>query len=488
MYRKLRIALATLFFCSLTLMLLDFTGTLHHWLSWTARVQFLPALLALNVGVVVVLAALTLLLGRVYCSVVCPLGVLQDIIWITGRRPRQVFTRAKNWLRYGVLALFTVLIVAGCTQIAALIAPYSAFARMTATLFQPLYKLANNALALGAERIDSYAFYHTDVLWHGGAALAVSVATLLVIAVLARRGGRTWCNTICPVGTVLGFLARFAWLRPHIDTAKCTGCGQCARQCKASCIDPKTHRIDLSRCVACMDCLNACRQGTISYSHAPAEPAAPATAADGGRRAFLVGALTATAAATLAQKKRAVDGGLAAIEDKVAPQRQTPILPPGAGTAAHFAQHCTACQLCVSECPGGVLRPSDDLATLMQPRAGFEHGWCRPECTRCANVCPTGALKPLTPEVKASTQIGHAVWIRKNCLPATQGTHCGNCARHCPAGAITMVPLRKDDADAPLVPAINAARCIGCGACENLCPARPFSAIVVEGHEQQRQR
>ena len=190
-------------------------------------------------------------------------------------------------------------------------------------------------------------------------------------------------------------------------------------------------------------------------------------------------------AALRAQEKK-VDGGLAVIEDKKAPQRYTSLTPPGSIGARHFFQHCTACQLCVSVCPNGVLRPSTDLARLMQPVMSYERGYCRPECTKCGDVCPTGAIRPLTVADKTAVQVGHAVWIRKNCVPLTDGVECGNCARHCPAGAIQMVPSDGANPASPKIPVVNEERCIGCGACENLCPARPFSAIYVEGHELHR--
>jgi formate hydrogenlyase subunit 6/NADH:ubiquinone oxidoreductase subunit I len=203
---------------------------------------------------------------------------------------------------------------------------------------------------------------------------------------------------------------------------------------------------------------------------------------DTSKRAFLLTSVALSTAA-LAQEGKKVDGGLAVIEDKVASKRQTPITPPGSLSMANLSKRCTACQLCITECPNGVLRPSSDLNHFMQPTVSYERGYCRPECTRCSEVCPTGAINLLTKADKSATQIGHAVWIEKNCIPLTDGWECGNCARHCPAGAIEMVPSDPDDESSPLVPAVNETRCIGCGACENLCPARPFSAIHVEGHE-----
>ena len=185
----------------------------------------------------------------------------------------------------------------------------------------------------------------------------------------------------------------------------------------------------------------------------------------------------------LAQAGKKVDGGLAEIVDRTPPQRKTRITPPGSVSASNMQHHCTACQLCVAQCPNDVLRPSGDLLTLMQPTLSFEHGFCRPECTRCSEVCPTGAICPIDAAQKTSIQIGHAVWIRDNCVVLTDGVDCGNCARHCPTGAIMMVPTDPDDDESPMVPAVDHTKCIGCGQCEYVCPARPFGAIYVEGNE-----
>jgi len=122
----------------------------------------------------------------------------------------------------------------------------------------------------------------------------------------------------------------------------------------------------------------------------------------------------------------------------------------------------------------------------MQPEMSYEKGACRPECTRCSQLCPSGAIKPITREEKSSLQIGHAVWISKNCIVNTDKVSCGNCARHCPNGAIQMIKRDANKPDSPLIPVVNTERCIGCGTCEYVCPARPFSAIYVEGHEVHR--
>lgn len=498
MLRKIRLTLAVVFFIFITALFLDFTGTIHAWLGWTANIQFLPALLALNVSVVASLIALTLLLGRVYCSVICPLGVFQDIVsWTSGRRKKKKFrfsySPEKRMLRYGMLGLFLVALIAGAGSFVALLAPYSAYGRIASNLFAPIYKGGNNLLAYLAERADSYAFYETTIWIKNLPVLALALVTFAALFVLAWRNGRTYCNTLCPVGTILGLLSRFSLFRPVLDTQKCKQCGLCARRCKSACIDDKNHRIDYSRCVACMDCLDVCKHGAIRLQSrlkkqdtpsTAAHPTAPPAQIDETRRGFLSATALLGATATLKAQEKKRDGGLAVIEDKKIPARAHPLLPPGAVDARHFAQHCTGCQLCVSVCPNDVLRPATAFATLMQPEMSYERGYCRPECTRCSEVCPAGALQPLTAAEKSSTRIGHAVWIKKNCIPLVDGVACGNCARHCPSGAILMVSSDPEDPNALQIPVVNVERCIGCGACEHLCPARPFSAIYVEGHEK----
>ncbi|MDO4159249.1 MAG: 4Fe-4S binding protein [Prevotellaceae bacterium] len=499
MLRKIRITLAALVFVLITLLFLDVTGALHVWLGWLAKIQFFPALLALNVGILALLIIGTLIFGRIYCSVICPLGILQDIISnVHTRRKKNRFrySPAKSILRYSVLVVFIAAFIAGIGSLVALLSPYSSYGRIAENLFRPVWGAGNNVLASIAEHFDSYSFYATDVWIKSMPTFVIAAVSLVVIGFLAWRGGRTYCNTICPVGTILSFLARFSWLKIHIDSDKCNKCGLCSRNCKAACIDFKNHNIDYSRCVVCGNCIGKCHKSAISYVHPSKKTSIKETPSntektenkpvDGNRRSFLLGAALATTAAAIAQEKKKVDGGLAVIEDKVAPERATPLTPPGSYSAQNMAKHCTACQLCVSACPNGVLRPSTDLMKFMQPMMSYERGYCRPECTRCSDVCPTGAIKPITRADKSSTQIGHAVWVSKNCVPLVDGVECGNCARHCPTGAITMINMDSKDENSPKIPAVNVSRCIGCGACENLCPARPFSAIYVEGHEMHR--
>lgn len=566
MLRKIRITLAAICFVAVTLLFLDFTGTLHLWFGWLAKIQFLPAVLALNFVVIAILLVLTLLFGRIYCSVICPLGIFQDCVSNLssrrkGKKARFSYSKEIKWLRYGVLVLFVIALVAGLNALVALLAPYSAYGRMVQSLLAPVWQWGNNLLAWIAERQDSYAFVTKDVWLKSLPTLIVAAVTFVVVVVLAWRNGRTYCNTICPVGTTLSFFSRFAMFRPVIDKSKCKSCHACERKCKAACIDVDNHKIDYSRCVDCFDCIDSCRLGALKYrfawgrgvgsgstgaktpQNAPvgskmtsdeskngqnrssevpasvAEPvvrqgsptaevtdngkgvstidatspvAEPVEATNKGRRAFLVGGAAVIGGSLLSSipmraeeeeiKDKKRDGGFAEVLPKKAPNRKTPITPFGSESVEKFYKHCTACQLCVTVCPNNVLRPSSRLEHLMQPEMSFEKGYCRPECVKCSEVCPAGAILKITPEEKTEWKVGTAGVDYDLCVVNRDGVSCGNCAHHCPVGAIRMVRKNPDDEKSPRIPSVNEEKCIGCGACENLCPSRPISAITVNGY------
>lgn len=485
--RTIRIVLATFFFVAVTLLFLGLGTQFNLWLSWVAQVQFLPALMALDFAILIGLILLTLLFGRLYCSVICPLGVMQDLFGWMGKKQkknRYSYSSEKKWLRYGVLVIFVICLVLGFAPVTTLLAPYSAYGRIVHSLFRPLYDLLNNALAAIDTHFEWYVIPHHELWLRSVTTLVVALLTLIVLGMLAWRNGRTYCNSVCPVGTILSFFARFSFFRVQVDKSKCNQCSLCEKNCKASAIDSKSGTVDYSRCVTCGDCLDKCKQDALHYQPllSLAKKPSSATPVSSERRAMITGTLLAVGSAAMAQAKIKVDGGLAAIEEKQVPHRETPLTPPGSLSARNLQQHCTACQLCVSACPNHVLRPSSDPLRLMQPEMSFERGFCRPECNECSQVCPTQAILPIQAEDKTAIRIGRAVWIADNCIPVANGDSCNACAHHCPAEAIMMVDYTTKEGRTTQVPAIDAEKCIGCGKCEYLCPARPFSAIYVEGY------
>lgn len=490
MLRKIRIALAALFLVGITLL---FFGIGAQWWGWMAKIQIVPSCLALNFAVLAVIVVVTLLAGRVYCAVICPLGVFQDLALSIrqklgkainksrvkhGRKPlagavkKFEYHAERPWLRYTVMVLFIAGILAGVQVLIALIAPYSAYGRIVRSVIETA---AGNAGAV----------------WP---LVLVGAVTFVVIVALAATCGRAWCNNICPVGSFLGIFSRASLFRPVIDADKCIECHSCGKRCRSGCIDTSTRSIDYSRCVDCMDCIDECKVGAIRFRYY-GKPFGKETAAqdvkdagsgkvDEGRRAFMgtvafltaAGASQASAFAEDGTVDVKADGGLAPLKPKRIPERSGRLVPFGAGSVKAFYDRCTACQLCVSSCPNGVLRPSGDLEHLLQPQMGYENGYCRPECNICSTVCPAGAILPFQPEEKLIMHIGTAHVDLSLCLVNRDGIECGNCARHCPVGAIRMV-----DFEGRKVPSVIEDRCTGCGACENLCPSRPISAITVNG-------
>lgn len=462
MLRKIRLAAAALFFAGITLL---FVGIGHQWWGWMAKLQFLPSCMALNFAAIAFVLLLTLVFGRIYCSVICPMGVFQDLVIRVrkllspkGRKPKRHFVKEPRIVRYGVLALVIMTALTFSQLLLTILAPYSAYGRMVRSI-------------VGLSRGESLA----------PALLITAAATLVVICVCAWIWGRGWCNTVCPVGSVLGLVSRFSLFKVSIDQSQCVSCRKCEKGCKSSCIDIDTHTIDHSRCVDCFDCLDSCPKGGIKFRFSLPRKAktGPVTeSVDKGRRAFMATtALVGGSLALGAQNKR-LDGGLADVIDKTSPERSERLVPFGAESVKDFYDRCTACQLCVSNCPNGVLRPSTDIGHFLQPQMGYEKGWCRPECTTCSQVCPAGAIRPLKAEEKLTHKIGTAKVNLSLCLAAKDEAGCGNCSRHCPVGAVRMV---KTDGYHRNIPVVAEAQCIGCGACEYLCPARPISAITVDG-------
>ena len=486
MLKKIRVLFAVVIGAMITFYFLDIAGLTAGWPN-LARLQFVPALLSGSFVVLIALLLATVLFGRIYCSVICPLGIFQDVAaWVAkkiNRKKHYNYSPDKQTLRYGVLGGVIVSFFIGATVLLSLTDPYSAYGRMVVNVLRPLYLLANNLLAWGFNSFGNYAFYHMDIYILSVSSFVVGVITFVLIAFLAWRYGRTWCNTACPVGTLLGFFARYSIWRIQIDVQKCVKCGLCERKCKAGCIDSKLKKVDHSRCVDCYNCLSVCHHHALKYSPVWRKPGyIPEEKVDTSKRQFL----STWLALSLAVPGKVFAQGEAKVKNNKSWQKEHPLSPPGSQSAGHLLNHCTACHLCVTKCPSHVLKPAFmdyGLAGMMQPKMDFEHGFCNFDCTVCADVCPNGALLPLTKEEKHRLQVGRVVFVRDNCIVHTDGTSCGACSEHCPTQAVSMVPYKNG----LTIPSVNPDICVGCGGCEYVCPVRPFRAIYIEGNPVHKQ-
>lgn len=481
MLKKIRVTLSIVIFAFITMYFLDFRGFIPESLSFLTEIQFVPALLSLSIIILISLVLLTLLFGRAYCSSICPMGIYQDIVaWLSKKRnkkKRYKYSKSKDALRWSVLGATIVAFIFGFNFLVGLLDPYGAYGRIATHLFRPIYLEGNNLLASIFTSFNNYTFYKVGIYLLSVSSTVIALITLLAIGYMAWRGGRTYCNTICPVGTTLGLMSEYSLFKIQFVDEKCNMCGLCAMKCKASCIDSNNKKVDHNRCVTCFNCIEICNRNAMKYTIGKPKrdvEISPNTinSINESKRRFISASL---AVGLAAGKLMAQD-----ILPKKELKRQTPISPPGSLSFDNLKEKCISCHLCVSKCPSHVIKPAFleyGLGGVMQPKMYFDHGFCNYDCTVCGDVCPTGAITPLSVEEKNHTQMGKVHFILENCIVYYDETSCGACSEHCPTQAVHMVPYK----DHLTIPETDPSICVGCGGCEYVCPAIPYKSIYVEG-------
>lgn len=542
-----RVIAATAIFIAALLSFLNFS------MGWETNhilhIQFVPALLSLAAGTLgvalplIILLLLTLIFGRVYCSFLCPTGILQDIIGrlarpftrrtrtnphspgagahntsagshssgasagsstSTGSSTSAGYHKPHSILRYIILIATGLLFALGLAWPLTLLDPYSLFGKIASQFFGSIEIFLNNALANIFPNSIPYLKYTSIAT----VSFIYGTIALVTLILFSAAHGRLYCNTICPVGTLLGLIGSKSLFQIRIDSNACKHCNACAKNCKSNCIDIKGQKVDTERCVVCFNCLQHCKFGALHYSlRRPAASISSSTASTGATSASSTGT---SAASTQPSEK--VDKGLrttlaglaglgtAIIANKGTDSRFIPIkeyrekhlpenlrasqelgiMPPGAGRLEHFKQNCTGCYACVAACPGDVIKPATfeyGPDGILLPTLKYNGHFCGYECNACSSACPSGALSPLTLKEKKRTAIGKAIYMAGKCIVFQAGTDCGACDEHCPTKAITMVPVPGKSF--LYYPKLNRDLCIGCGGCEYICPQKPKAIKVV---------
>ncbi|MFH0893791.1 MAG: 4Fe-4S dicluster domain-containing protein [Bacteroidota bacterium] len=484
----MRVAVSLVFFLLYLFLFIDIAGFFSQELmNVFTTLQFFPSLLSFAyshepetlAGFILVLI-LTFFFGRIYCSTLCPLGTMQDIILFVKRKifRKKKFKLKKSmlWLGYSFAFLLCFQLFLGGNIIANLTEPFSLFGKITLGMISPVYVFANNLLAGWLNESGNYLFLQFDARPFSGELFVFSLLFLLFFVVLNYFAGRFWCASLCPAGSTLGFISKFSVFKIRIKEDACNHCNSCVRVCKSGCIDQKNFHVDMRRCILCFNCLQSCpEQGMVYSRNKTNTKSIPILNSQGNaRREFFMSSSLAGfgIAGTLMNHKLKVESS----------RSKLPVSPPGSIGVHRFADRCTACHQCVSQCPSGVLRPTlleYGVTGMMIPKMDFTRSFCNYECSLCSQICPTRALLPLDNAEKKKTQIGIAIFEEKLCVVVTEGTDCGACAEHCPTGAIEMINYKNG----VLIPKVADEFCVGCGACEHACPVRPVRSIIIKSNE-----
>ncbi|WP_099465625.1 4Fe-4S dicluster domain-containing protein [Parabacteroides provencensis] len=501
--KGLRVLLSILFFVPIFLFFIDFAGILPDKTGKLLHIQLIPAILSGMGGIVILQLILALIFGRIYCSTICPAGILQDIInriYCIGKKKKNGVRRFKyhrpaNVLRYTLLAFTIVMGALGIMELCLLLDPYSNFGRIATNLFRPVIMWSNNLLADVLMKMDNYSLYHVTISTVTTTSLVSSIIVLLVFIMMVAFRGRLFCNTLCPIGASLSLVSRFSLFRISFDKNACTHCGNCEHTCKAEAISSQDLTVDASRCVDCFNCVSSCAKGGLQYRFRPlfkkeinqtetTQTLNSTEVQTNSRRTFIATATTVAASLPIisviangVRKRKRNRNGASCGKG----QKWPPVTPPGSLSLERFKDKCTACHICVVKCPSQVLRPAGTeygFDYMLKPHLAYISSYCNYECTVCADVCPAHAIQPLTKEEKATTQVGIATFFINRCIVKTEGTDCGACSEHCPTQAVHMIPYKGT----LTIPDVNPDLCIGCGGCESICPVRPMRAIIVKSN------
>ncbi len=462
---------------------------------------------------------LSLLLGRVFCGWICPMGTALDLLErlfkMRGRRPSQ----APPWRRvkyYLLLALLVTMILPAAhrsprepslSRSVGLSAAYAAdpIALLTRTLTLSGVPPVQWSITFARDVNTAWAYgpltenrpWLERLFWRFGAALSwfarpgspphhfrLGLLTFVIFAAIVALGSlarRFWCRNLCPLGALLGLLGRISPLRLRVSD-KCTNCLRCVNECKMGAIleDPKKYRG--GECIWCYSCLAVCPEEAISVTTGRALSGRD-DRVDPERRRVLEAIGIGVAAVVLPKvdwSTKPTQGGERVL--KLSSERL--IRPPGARAEEAFVTACVRCGECMKVCPTNTLQPAfgeGGIEALGTPILVPRMGPCSDMCDACGQVCPTGAIQPFRAEEKKHLFLGTATIDRSKCIAWAYGRQCVVCDEACPYDAIY-----PDVLDGLPRPVVDDRVCVGCGQCEYVCPVEPRAAIRVSSSGDKR--
>ena len=337
----------------------------------------------------VLVLLLTVLFGRIYCSVLCPFGILQEIFaFLRGKRKN---TKHRNYgFKYLIAAVVFGCMIGGSALLIRYIDPYTIFA---------------NAISVSIFGI-------------------IFTAVVLILVLLKNR---FFCTNVCPVGTILGLISKLSVNKINMDKDACVSCGMCANSCPSGCIDYNEKTVDNEMCVKCFKCISVCPKNAMKYGKQKIE-------FNFKRRRLIweLGALAVLAAGYSAGVN---------FTKNIAKKVKDIILPAGAVNANRMANKCLNCNLCINNCTNKILVKADDKFNAVHIDYKKGLGYCEYNCNKCSEVCPSGAIKKQSLEQKQNTRIAMAVVNEYECI------ECKMCMEVCPKNAIYVSDNGKTKVD-----------------------------------------
>ncbi len=444
------------------------TGLAARWVGAWA----LPAAL-------VILSAL--LAGRVFCGYVCPMGTTIDCgdRLVRGRRKGDRPGRDLSGLKYGLLAFVLGAAALGISLVF-LVSPLPLITRFYGLVLQPVAALSGDQILQWvrplADHFDIRRLMYAEI---DTPRFATQLFVLLFFAgvfAAALLTPRFWCRYLCPSGAVLALCSPRPRVGRRVDDS-CIQCGKCAEKCPMAAIPQASPEVTRSReCIVCRTCEAVCPVDAIHFGTGRSEVRVEGYAPSLSRRGFLFSGLAGAGTAALSLTGLHAVHGKAA-EGQVRPERL--IRPPAALPEPAFLSRCVRCGECMVACPTNTLQPiwfAAGFPALFSPAVTPRRGYCDPRCHRCAQVCPTEAIRALPPAQRIRAKTGTAIIYRRKCLAWEHKKSCMVCDEVCPFDAIDF---RREPGNPYPVPHVRETRCAGCGYCEHFCPVQNDPAIVV---------
>ncbi len=472
------------------------THTVYRGLSWS-----------------LVLFGLTLVVGRVFCGWICPFGTLHHFFgWLLpsrhGRGASRVEankTRGAQRVKYYLLYAFLVAALFG-SAIGGLFDPICVAVRAIGLGIIPALQYVSSRGLGFAQTVPNRSVQHgadtmqdvlSQVVWtskQGYFHQTWFIVVLFVAVIFMNRFiPRFWCRVLCPLGAFLGVFARFSLFGMEKDHAKCTDCNLCLVNCQAADSPQGGVKWRQDECHMCMNCETACPEDVIKFRFLPSRRST-ITKPDTDRRTALASMGAAAVALPALRESDVIDTNYAS---KV-------IRPPGAVEERAFLERCIRCAECMKVCPNNALHPAffeAGVEGIWTPILIARIGYCEHSCVLCGQVCPTGAIQKITEKEKlgqgvAPVKIGTAFYDHGRCLPWSMQTPCIVCEEFCPTSPKAIwveeveAPMRErqpgPNGEQPGMktvklqrPHVDPSLCIGCGACEKVCPVQDQPAVYI---------